>query len=89
MAYKNSIIVADQLPFVFAFSVRLVKFKISNNTNAPEVRRITVKLAASIVASPNASRHSTELAAKAMSANRVSVVVFSSEWIFYDPVIVL
>ena len=42
----------------------------------PDTNRIMVKLDASIVLSPNANRHSTELAAKAVSASAVKRAVF-------------
>ena len=44
---------------------------------APDSNRITVKLDASIVLSPNASRQSTELAANAVSARAVKMMVFA------------
>jgi hypothetical protein len=68
--------VADQLPFVDALFLLLLNFKIIKRTTAPDNKRIDVKLEASIVFSPNASRQSTELAAKAISANTVKVSVF-------------
>jgi len=68
--------VADQLPFVDDLFLLLFNFKIIKRTTAPDNNRIEVKLEASIVFSPNASRQSTELAAKAISAKTVKVSVF-------------
>jgi hypothetical protein len=44
---------------------------------APDNNRIPVKLDASIAPLPNAKRHSTELAAKAINAKPVSKLVFN------------
>ncbi len=46
---------------------------------APDNKRITVKLEASILPVPNAKRHSTELAAKAISAKLVNRLVFNKD----------
>lgn len=43
----------------------------SKSTNAPDDKRIVVKLAASIADAPSARRHKTEFAAKAKSASDV------------------
>jgi hypothetical protein len=43
----------------------------SKSATAPEARRIVVKLAASMLPEPSASRHKIELAAKARSARAV------------------
>ena len=53
----------------------LLKPRIMESMIAPEANRIKVKLAASISCSPSARRHSTELAAKAVSANPVKIIV--------------
>lgn len=47
-----------------------------NNVNAPDAKRTIVKPDASIASAPRAIRHSTELAANAMSARAVQVKVF-------------
>ena len=57
----------------------LLSLRIISKAMAPESKRIMVKLAASMVSSPNASRHKTELAAKAMSAQAVKKMVFRAE----------
>ena len=57
----------------------LLSLRITSKAMVPESKRIMVKLAASIVSSPNASRHKTELAAKAMSAHAVKKMVFGAE----------
>ena len=43
-----------------------------------------VKLAGSMAAFPNAIRHRTELAAKAINANRVKLIVFNVVLIFNE-----
>ena len=75
-----------QLPFESASVVllpvlrsALLSQKIKSKVMAPESRRIMVKLAASIVSSPNASRHKTELAANAIRAHVVKSRVFAVE----------
>lgn len=51
---------------------------IKKRTMAPDSRRITVKLDASIASFPKANRHNTELAANAINAKPVRTIVFSS-----------
>ena len=50
-----------------------------NNTIVPENNRIAVKLAASIASLSKASRHNTELAAKAINAMEVLLIALISE----------
>ena len=57
----------------------LLSLRITSRAMTPESKRIMLKLAASMVSSPNASRHKTELAAKAMSAQAVKKMVFRAE----------
>ena len=54
----------------------LLIFRMTKRTIAPDNKRITVKLEASMVFSPKANRHSTEFAAKAISVNPVGIIVF-------------
>jgi hypothetical protein len=77
-AYENNIKEADQLPLVVDRFFLRFRFKITRRTRAPDNRRIDVKLAASMVSWPRARRHSTELAAKAINANRVKTDVLIS-----------
>lgn len=49
----------------------------TRRTRVPDNKRIIVKLAASMVFSPNANRQSTELAAKAIRAKMVKIIVFN------------
>ena len=74
--------VAVQLPCeaeVFFPLIAVLILRIISRAMAPESRRIIVKLAASIVSSFNASRHKTELAANAISAQVVKNRVFAAE----------
>ena len=59
--------------------ITMLSLRITSKVIAPESKRIMVKLAASMVSSPNARRHNTELAAKAMSAQVVKKMVFRAE----------
>jgi hypothetical protein len=72
---------ASQLPFdllsIFSGFVLLVILINANNIIIPDTSLTTVKLAASMLLSPNANRHSTELAAKAKRAKTVLTVVFT------------
>ena len=67
---------AGQLPLMGELFLLLLIFRITKRTIAPDNRRITVKLEASMVFSPKANRHSTEFAAKAISVNPVNIMVF-------------
>ena len=51
---------------------------ISVKVIAPENKRMAVKLAGSMLVAPNAIRHKTELAAKAISAKQVVVLIRAS-----------
>ena len=76
----NNAILAGQLPFVdeleLALALILPMLIITVSTIAPDSSRTIVKVDASIAFSPSAKRHSTELAANAISANTVKRIVF-------------
>ena len=57
-----------------------VDFSMSQRTSAPDNRRMTVKLDASMASLPSASRHNTELAANAISARPVNTRVLKEVW---------
>jgi len=63
---------ANQLPFAEILSVLLFNLTIANKIIAPDSKRTTVKLEASIALLPSANQHNTEFAAKATNANDVS-----------------
>jgi hypothetical protein len=70
---------ADQLPLegvTVAFRVILM---IIRRTKAPDSKRKTVKLDASIALFSSARRHSTELADNAINARQVRVIVLNKE----------
>jgi hypothetical protein len=70
---------ADQLPLdvvTVAFRVTLMIIK---RTMAPDSKRKTVKLDASIALFSSASRHSTELADNAINARQVRMIVLNKE----------
>jgi len=60
-------------------SLLLNSFRITKSTTVPDSKRITVKLAASMVCSPKANRQKTEFAAKATSAKLVVNRLFAKE----------
>ena len=69
-----------QLPldeFNVLFRALMVNAK---STTIPDNKRTMVKLDASMACSPNASRQSTEFAAKAKSAKVVRMIVLNKEW---------
>ena len=75
MAYRKSIIEENQLPLLLFVFFPLEKLIINNKMKLPESNRIMVNPAASILSSPKAFLHSTELAAKAIRANEVYKIV--------------
>ena len=76
----NNAILAGQLPFVdelvLELDLILLMLIITVSTIAPASSRTIVKVDASIALSPSAKRHSTELAANAISASPVKRIVF-------------
>lgn len=73
----------NQLPLVNELSLRAADFSITISVTAPDNKRTTVKLEASIAFSPNAIRHNTELAANATSAKNVHETVFTRRMVFF------
>lgn len=76
IAYKNRNKPANQLPFLDKSAFSPLMLIITRRVIAPDNNRMTVKPDASMVSSPNANRHSTEFAAKAISASPVKITVF-------------
>lgn len=70
---------ADQLPLDDVTAVLRVVLMIMRRTMAPDSKRKTVKLEASIALFSSARRHSTELADNAINARQVRVIVLNKE----------
>lgn len=70
---------ADQLPLDDVTAVLRVVLMIMRRTMAPDSKRKTVKLEASIALFSSARRHNTELADNAINARQVRVIVLNKE----------
>ena len=70
---------AGQLPFLDESVRVLLILKSAQRTTMPDSNRTTVKLDASMALPPNASLHSTEFAANAVSAKPVKTKVLIKE----------
>lgn len=67
----------NQLPLEDKLFLLLLIVNIAKSTRAPESKRITVKLDASMASVPSANRHNTEFAANAINAKIVNTNVLT------------